>query len=132
MRQGAGPPLPCMTEATSPPTPALAAERPSFARECRDTLLLALPLIAGQLGQRLMSVADAVMLGHAGIVPLGVATFADALIAVPFILGIGLLTSVSVRVANARGAGQTGDAQDAFRHGTWLALGYGLLVVAGF
>jgi MATE family multidrug resistance protein len=121
-----------MTEATSPPTPVDATGRLSFARECRDTLLLALPLIAGQLGQRLMSVADAVMLGHAGIVPIGVATFADALVAVPFILGIGLLTSVSVRVANARGAGRPSEAQDTFRHGTWLALGYGLLVVVGF
>jgi multidrug resistance protein, MATE family len=105
-------------------------ERPSFAQESRATLGLAFPLIAGQLGQMLMHVADAVMLGQVGIVPLAAATFTNTLISVPFILGIGLLTSVAVRVSNARGAERPEDAHDALRHGTWLALGYGLLVVA--
>src|ERR1700761_5808431 len=104
--------------------------RPSFGRECRDTLRLALPLIAGQLSQMLMGVVDTVMVGRLGVVPLGAASFANNIIAVPWVLGIGLLTSVSVRVSQARGANRPDQAEAAIRHGTWLALGYALLVVA--
>ncbi len=102
---------------------------PSFARESRDTLVLALPLIAGQLSQMLMGVADTVMVGRLGVVPLGAATFANTVLVVPFVLGIGLLTSVSVRVSQASGANRPADAEEALRHGTWLALGFGMLIV---
>jgi MATE family multidrug resistance protein len=102
---------------------------PSFARECRDTLVLAFPLMAGQLSQMLMGVADTVMVGRLGVVPLGASTFANNVLVVPFVLGIGLLTSVSVRVSQASGANQPADAQEALRHGTWMALGFGVAIV---
>lgn len=110
------------------PAPHGAGAQPSFARESRETLALSFPLIAGQLGQMLMGVSDAVMLGHVGVVPLGAATFAHTIIAVPFVFGIGLLTSVSVRVSNARGAHRPAEAKAALIHGTWLALVYAILV----
>lgn len=106
--------------------------RPSFARECRDTLALAIPLISGQLGQMMMGVADTVMIGRVGVVELGASTFANTLLSIPYVLSIGLLSSVSVRVSNARGAERPEDAQDALRHGTWIALGCALVVLALF
>src|SRR5688572_23807366 len=106
----------------SPPAATGARSWPSFGRECRTTLLLALPLIAGQLSQMLMGVVDTVMVGRLGVIPLGAATFANTVVVVPWVLGIGLLTSVSVRVSQARGAGRPDLGQDAVRHGTWLAL----------
>jgi MATE family multidrug resistance protein len=102
---------------------------PSFGRECRDTLLLALPLISGQLSQMLMGVVDTIMVGRLGVVPLGAATLSNTVLMVPFVLGLGLLSSVSVRVSQASGADRPHDAREALRHATWLALGYGLLVV---
>ncbi|RYD78092.1 MAG: MATE family efflux transporter [Verrucomicrobiaceae bacterium] len=105
---------------------------PTFVQECRQTLTLALPLIAGQVGQMLMGIADTVMLGRVGVLELGASTFANTLTSIPYVLGIGLLTSVSVLVSNARGAERPEDAQDVLRHGTWLALGYGFLVVLLF
>ncbi|NWK56884.1 MATE family efflux transporter [Verrucomicrobiaceae bacterium N1E253] len=101
----------------------------SFWVEARATILLALPLIAGQVGQMLMGVADTVMIGRVGVVPLAASTFANTLLMVPFLFGVGLLTSVSIRVAQGRGAKQHDDVKHALRHGTWLAAGYGLLVV---
>src|SRR5690242_18572902 len=101
---------------------------PSFSQECRQTLVLALPLIAGQVGQMLMGVADTVMIGRVGVVDLGAATFGNTLTSVPYVIGIGLLTSVSVRVSNAFGADDRADALSSLRHGTWLALIYGVLV----
>jgi MATE family multidrug resistance protein len=101
----------------------------SFRGEAWATLLLALPLIAGQVGQMLMGVADTVMIGHVGVVPLAASTFANTLLMVPFLFGVGLLTSVSIRVAQGRGGGRHDDVKHALRHGTWLALGYGIAVV---
>ncbi len=123
--------MPFLAPPPSPAPPTIAGQSwPSFARENRDTLKLALPLIAGQLCQMLMGVADTVMVGRLGVVALGAATFANTLLIVPFVLGIGLLISISVRVSQASGANRPADAQDALRHGTWLALGFGVLIVA--
>lgn len=102
---------------------------PSFRGEAWATLLLALPLIAGQVGQMLMGVADTVMIGRVGVVPLAASTFANTLLMVPFLFGVGLLTSISIRVAQGRGGKRHDDVKHALRHGTWLALGYGLVVV---
>lgn len=96
--------------------------------EARATLMLALPLIAGQVGQMLMGVADTVMIGRVGVVPLAASTFANTLLMVPFLFGIGLLTSISVKVSQGRGRKQGDEVKGALRHGTWLALGYGVLV----
>ena len=114
---------------TSPGPPGKSRAWPSFFSECRATLLLALPLISGQLSLMLMGVVDTVMVGRLGVVPLGAATFSYTVLSVPFVLGLGLLSSVSVRVSQASGADRPHDAREALRHATWLALGYGLLVV---
>ncbi|WP_435893767.1 MATE family efflux transporter [Oceaniferula spumae] len=101
----------------------------SWAGEARATLLLALPLMAGQVGQMLMGVADTVMIGKVGVVPLAASTFANTLLMVPLLFGIGLLTSISIRVSQARGGKRHDEVKDALRHGTWLALGFGVLIL---
>jgi len=102
-----------------------------FWREAKATLLLALPLIVGQLGQMLMGVADTVMIGRVGVVPLAASTFANTLLMVPFLFGVGLLTSISIRVSQGRGGKRHDEVKHALRHGTWLALGFGALIVVG-
>lgn len=102
---------------------------PSFLVECRATMKLALPLISGQLSQMLMGVVDTVMIGKVGVVPLAAATFANNLQAVPFVVAIGLLSSVSVRVSQASGAGLPEEAGAAVRHGSWLAVFWWLLLM---
>ncbi|MES2708656.1 MAG: MATE family efflux transporter [Verrucomicrobiota bacterium] len=104
------------------------ASLPTFPQECGATFKLAFPLVSGQLSQMLMGVVDTVMVGAIGIAALGTSTFANTLLVVPFVLGIGVLSSVSVRVSQAYGAGDPAGAQEAVRHGTWLALGLGLLI----
>jgi MATE family multidrug resistance protein len=112
----------------------LDAPRPprSFARETTATLALALPLVAGQVGQMLISVADTMMIGRLGVVPLGAATLANSLTLVPLVFGLGLLTSLPVRVSQARGAGQPLEAAEVLRHGLVLAMLFGAMVVVGF
>ena len=47
--------------------------------ENRSTLTLAAPIIAGLLGQMLMGVADTIMVGHVGVVPLAACAFANTI-----------------------------------------------------
>lgn len=103
------------------------SNRPTFVAETSATFRLALPLIAGQLGQMLIGLADTIMIGRLGVIELGAATFANTLLIVPFVLGIGLLTSVSVRVSQALGAKRPDEAGDVLRHGTWMALAFGIV-----
>ena len=99
-------------------------------RELRATLVLAAPITAGHLSQMLLGVADTVMIGRVGVVPLAAAALTNTLIHFVFIVGIGLLTSVSVLVSHAHGADDRQEAAEVFRRGMALAVGSGLLMFA--
>ncbi len=97
-------------------------------KESGITLKLALPLIIGQVSQMLIGVADTVMLGKVGVTELAVLTFANSLFYVPFVFGIGLLTSVSVFTSNARGAGDTAAGRSSCRDGLQVSVVLGLIL----
>lgn len=99
-------------------------------RENRKTLLLAAPIMAGQVGQMLMGWADTMMLGRVGVTQLAACAFSNSLTSVPLVCGIGLLSSVTVRASQAFGAGRASDAGEALRAGYVVALLAGLLVGA--
>ena len=96
--------------------------------ESRATLVLAVPLMAGQLSQMLMGLIDSAMVGRVGVVPLAAAAFGNSVLGVPMLVGIGLLTSVSVRVAQAHGANERAETGEALRHGVVLSLAAGALL----
>ena len=100
-----------------------------FTREARSTLVLAVPIMAGQLSQMLMGVADSIMVGHVGVVPLAASSFANSLLAVPFLFGIGLLQCISVRAAEAHGAGDRRETGEVLRHGLALSILAGLVMI---
>ena len=88
-----------------------------YLREVRPTLVLALPIIVGQVSQMLMGVTDSVMIGHAGTVPLAAASFGLNVFGIFYVLGIGLMVPVAIFVARSRGAGRPGEAGEYLRHG---------------
>lgn len=100
-------------------------------KEGRATVALALPLVAGQVSQMLMGVVDTLMIGRLGTLELAASTFANTVLHVPLMFGIGMAIAVSVKVSQARGAGRAEDARGALRHGLFLCLGLGLLTMAG-
>ncbi len=104
---------------------------PSFAREGRVTAALAVPLVAGQLSQMLIALADTLMVGRLGVLPLAAATFANNVLYLPFIFGLGFATAISIRVSQARGANDQPAAREALRHGFYLALVIGVLTMLG-
>jgi MATE family multidrug resistance protein len=101
-----------------------------FLTESRLTLALAVPIMAGQVSQMLMGLVDSAMVGQVGVTPLAAAAFANNVVSVPLVFGIGLLTCLSVRVAQSHGAGDRQESGEALRHGLVLAAVMGALLTA--
>ena len=100
-------------------------------RENRRTFFLALPIVAGLVGQMLIGIADTIMVGRVGVTPLAACAFANTILVVPMVFGFGLLSAVSVNASHAHGAGRSHLAGDSLRGGVLLAVAMGLLVAAG-
>ena len=101
-----------------------------FLSNCAGRLPWRVPIMAGRLGQMLHGIADTVMLGRVGVTELAASTFANALVHPPFVFGIGVLTCISMRVSQERGAGRPEAAAQTLRHGLILAAVGGAAVVA--
>ena len=108
----------------------------SFWSQARPTLTLATPIIAGQVAQMAMGLVDSAMVGRVGVIPLAAAAFANTLISVPLVFGIGLMLALSIRISQVRGDTALGDLSDEsrvsiaelLRHGMGLALVSGVLL----
>ena len=98
--------------------------------ENRRTLALASPIIAGFVGQMLMGWADTIMVGRVGVVPLAACAFANTMLAVPFVFGFAVLSSVSVRASLAFGGGRTRMPGEALRAGLVIGSILGICVVS--
>ena len=99
---------------------------PSLLKEGKKTAVLAVPLVIGQVSQMLMIVADTVMVGNVGVTELAALSFANAVFAIPFVFGIGLITSISVLSSGAAGRKDEAAARATCRNGFYLALASGL------
>lgn len=102
-----------------------------WTREVRPTWALAVPIVSGMVGHALMGLADTIMVGRVGVVPLAAAAFVNAIAHLPLVFSIGLLSSVSVLVSQAFGAGKPSEAGDALKHGLAVAFAAGCLTVIG-
>lgn len=96
--------------------------------QLKRTFLLAFPISSGHVSQMVLSLADTVMIGRVGVVPLAGAAFANTMHHFALITGIGLMSSVSVLVAHAHGAGRGGEAGDMLRRGLVMAFSGGVLL----
>ena len=99
---------------------------PAF-RELRTTLVLAAPITANHLSQMIIGFVDTLMIGQVGVVPLAASAFANLLIHILLMIGIGLLSSVAILVAHAHGSGNNREAGEIMRRGMFLAGGAGLI-----
>src|SRR3984957_19778661 len=99
-----------------------------FRTELVKTLALACPIMAGQVGQMLMGLVDALMVGHVGTTTLAAAAFANCLLAVAFVFGIGVLSSVGVLVSRAHGAGMDRHKQVILCSSIWLSAMLGVIM----
>jgi MATE family multidrug resistance protein len=104
-------------------------ETQTLRRHAAETLRLAIPLAGAQLAQMAMAVTDTVLLGSLGGDSLAAGGLGANLYFTTIILFQGVLTSVGVLVAHARGAGHPERIPGIYRTGQLLAI---LLAVLAF
>jgi len=102
----------------------------SFWNVTRPTLILAVPMIFGQLGQMLMPLIDAAMVGRLGVTPLAAVAFGNLIVWIPMIAGFGICVAVHVLVASAHSSGDRAEAGQVLRHGLGIAALYGFICSA--
>lgn len=84
----------------------------------------------GSLGQILVGVMDSLMVGQIGAIPLAAISFANSLLAIPLVFGMGIAYGLTPLVANAEGAGNKKKAVRLFKNGTIINIVMGVLIVA--
>jgi MATE family multidrug resistance protein len=97
----------------------------------RTILLLALPIIGGQISQNLLNIVDLAMVGQLGsvaVAAVGVASFSNFL-AASFVMGLG--SGVQALVSRRIGEGKPEAAVRALNGGLFLALAIGLPISIG-
>lgn len=98
--------------------------------ETRRTLVLALPLIIGQLTSFGMNFVDTVMAGRLGQLDLGAIAIGSSIWAAGLLFVLGVLMTIPPVVSQFDGAGRRKQAGEATRQGLWIALVLGLLMFA--
>lgn len=104
----------------------------AHAIEVRKTLILAFPMIIGQLASMAMAITDAAMVGRgAGTQSLAALTFALNFVHIPYISLWGIVSAASITLAQVYGAKQYQRMPEVLRHGMVLAVGVALVFISG-
>jgi multidrug resistance protein, MATE family len=74
-----------------------------FKKHFRENFFLAYPVVLSQLGHILVSVADSIMVGQLGTLPLAAASLGNSIFTVVMVFGIGLSFSITPLVASSHG-----------------------------
>jgi MATE family multidrug resistance protein len=114
------------TTAESKPQVSSPSSRDVWRREIADTLRLAVPMAASQLGQVAMMTTDLALIGRLGGDAVAAAALAHTVLFASFVLGMGLVAAVAPLAAQAYGARQPRMARRALRVGIWAAVGAGI------
>ncbi|HET7172277.1 MAG TPA: MATE family efflux transporter [Gaiellales bacterium] len=97
----------------------------------REVLALALPALGALVAEPLYVLGDTAIIGHVGTVPLAGLALAGLLLSEILGFCTFLEYGTTARAARLYGAGQLEAALDAGVQATWLALGTGVILVAG-
>jgi MATE family multidrug resistance protein len=103
-------------------------DRIALLAEVGATVMLALPLVAGQLAVIGQHVVDIVLAGHLGPDVLGAVSVGANAWSLPLMAIVGLMMAVPPSVAQLDGAGRRNEIGALFRQAVWTALGLGLVM----
>jgi MATE family multidrug resistance protein len=101
-----------------------------LAAELVETLRLATPMAAQQLGQIAMMTTDIAFIGRLGGEALAAAALAGTIYFIAFTAGMGLMSAVAPLAAQAYGAGSARQVRRALRAGLWAGLLIALPIMA--
>jgi MATE family multidrug resistance protein len=82
----------------------------------KETIKLALPISAGQLGHIMLGVIDSAMVGKVGSTSLAAASLVNGIFFLVLVLGIGLTMASTPLIAMAKGAGKFTDCGKTLNH----------------
>lgn len=99
-----------------------------FKADFNTTFSLAYPVMLSQLGQVMVGVADNVMVGRLGAIPLAAASLANSIFFLMLMFGIGISMAVTPMVAAADGEGKIGKIGKFLSHG-FVINGFSSLVL---
>lgn len=99
-------------------------------RDLRETIILAIPLIAAQVALIAQHVVDVLLAGHLGARVLGIVAIGTNAWGVALMGIVGLMLALPPGVAQLDGAGRRGEIIPLFRQALWLALLVGVVVAA--
>jgi len=100
-----------------------------FRHHIRPNFLLAYPVMLSMLGQVMTGVADSVMVGWTGAVPLAASSLANIFFSVPLFFGVGVSYAITPLVAQAEGANDDNKIIAALKNGSVINLVTGLILV---
>lgn len=96
----------------------------------KTTFQLAYPVMLSQLGQVSVGVADSMMVGRLGALPLAAASLGNSIFFVIMMFGIGVSMGITPLVSVADGKGKWKRISRLFKHGLWINIATGFLLTA--
>jgi MATE family multidrug resistance protein len=107
----------------------------SYKKHIKETFLLAYPICLGQLGHVMVGVADSLMVGNYGSensqigkLSLAAASFANALIQIIMVLGIGISYGSTPLIAAAHSKNEKNEISELLKHSILLCLITGIII----
>jgi MATE family multidrug resistance protein len=92
------------------------------------TFNLAYPVILSQLGQVMVGVADSMMVGQLGALPLAAVSLANSIFFVLMMFGMGVSMGITPLISIAEGKGKGLRIGKLFRHGLWINIFVALIL----
>lgn len=96
----------------------------------KPNFLLAYPVMLSMLGQVMTGVADSVMVGWTGALPLAASSFANVFYNIPLFFGVGVSYAITPLVAQAEGARDDSKIIAVLKNGSIINLLTGFVLVA--
>jgi multidrug resistance protein, MATE family len=96
----------------------------------KPNFLLAYPVMLSMLGQVMTGVADSVMVGWTGAVPLAASSFANVFFNIPLFFGVGVSYAITPLVAQAEGSNDSSKIIAILKNGSIINLLTGFILVA--
>ena len=88
----------------------------------KPNFLLAYPVMLSMLGQVMTGVADSIMVGWTGALPLAASSFANVFYNIPLFFGVGVSYAITPLVAQAEGSNNSSNIIAVLKNGSIINL----------
>ena len=103
-------------------------EQPSARQHIRRLFVIAYPVMLSHLGHIAVGVADSMMVGQLGAIPLAAVSLANSVFVLALMFGIGVSIGLTPLVAAADGQGQVGRISRLLKHSLLINMASGLVL----